>query len=48
MRKQSALEAAVEPEGELVERSVMVLKFTAGIGTLIQTKCRKQQLDLES
>lgn len=32
MRKQSALEAAVEPEGELMERTAMFLKFTAGTG----------------
>ena len=34
MRKQSALEAALEPEGGLMERTAMVLKFTAGIGVI--------------
>jgi hypothetical protein len=32
MQKPSALEAALEPEGGLMERTVMVVKFTAGIG----------------
>lgn len=34
MPKQSALEAAVEPGGELTERTAMVLKFTAAIGVI--------------
>jgi len=34
MQKPSVLEAAVEPEGGLMERTAMVLKFTAGIGVI--------------
>lgn len=34
MRKQNELEAAVEPEGDITEMTVMVLKFTVEIGVI--------------
>lgn len=34
MWKQSALEAAVEPEGDITEMTAMVLKFTVEIGVI--------------
>ena len=52
MWKQSALEAAEDPEVELMERTTVFLKFAVGIGVIdvdvTEPKYRKQQLCLES
>jgi hypothetical protein len=57
IRKQSALEEVEEPDSESVERTMLVLKLTEGLGllkvasgslsTFMGTSSEQQQLDTE-